>query len=59
LQSNLIRHGCAVPPFPEGKVTPHPSKIKDFCHLLLKEKALFKTIVLYRFLPFGGFFDTL
>ena len=21
-------------------LTPHPSKIKDFCHLLLKEKAL-------------------
>ena len=28
--------------------TPHPSKIRDFCHLLLKEKA-FLVIIILRF----------
>ena len=35
--------------------TPHPSKISDFCHLLLKEKAFFGFCVL----TVWGFFDTL
>jgi hypothetical protein len=38
---------------------PHPSKIKDFCHLLPKEKAFYACAFLLRVLTVWGFFDTL
>ena len=38
---------------------PHPSKIKDFCHLLPKEKALTCVKQIACILTVGGFFDTL
>ena len=39
--------------------TLHPSKIKDFCHLLPREKAQAIIISFTCVLTVGGFFDTL
>ena len=36
-----IRQPCGLPPSPQGEgFTPHQSKIRDFCQLLLEEKPL-------------------
>ena len=51
----ILRDGKPVPYF----FTPHPSKIKDFCHLLLEEKAFVRLSLEFCVLTVWGFFDTL
>ena len=46
-------------PFPKGEgITPHPSNFQDFA-TSLQGKGFLKTMILFRFLTIGGFFDTL